>query len=52
VNAANARKVLPKFIGPFTVIKCVNAVAYKLGLPETMKVHDVFHVSLISIIKA
>jgi hypothetical protein len=47
VVAANARKLLPKFIGPFTVVKRVYAVAYKLGLPETMKVHDVFHVSLL-----
>jgi hypothetical protein len=46
VVAANARKLLPKFIGPFTVVKRVNAVAYKLGLPETMKVHDVFQVSI------
>jgi hypothetical protein len=47
VVAANARKLLPKFIGPFPVVKRVNAVAYTLGLPETMKVHNVFHVSLL-----
>jgi hypothetical protein len=46
VVAANARKLLPNFLGPFTVVKRVNAVAYKLGLPETMKVHIVFHVSI------
>jgi hypothetical protein len=35
--AANARKLSPLFIGPFTVNKRVNAVAYKSGLPESMK---------------
>ena len=47
VVAANARKLLPKFIGPFTVAKRANPVAYELELPETMKVHNVFHVSLL-----
>ena len=47
VVAANARKLLPKFNGPFTVAKRVNPVAYELELPETMKVHNVFHVSLL-----
>ena len=39
-------KLMPKWIGPFPVVKMVNAVAYKLDLPETMKrIHNVFHVS-------
>ena len=39
-------KLMPKWIGPFTVVKMVNAVAYKIQLPDTMhRIHDVFHVS-------
>ena len=41
------RKLLPRFIGPFKVLKRVGNQAYELELPPTMKMHDVFHVSLL-----
>ena len=34
-----------KFFGPFQVISHVEAVAYKLKLPENSVIHPVFHVS-------
>jgi hypothetical protein len=41
-------KLLPKWVGPFTVIQRVGKVAYRLELPhEWARVHPVFHVSLI-----
>jgi hypothetical protein len=42
------RKLLPKWLGPFKVIKQVNPVAFKLELPPSMsKLHPVFHASLL-----
>jgi len=38
-------KLRPRYLGPFTVIKVVSPVSYKLSLPSSMAVHPVFHVS-------
>ena len=40
------RRFLPKWIGPFTVTKQINEVAYRVKLPHHLsRLHDVFHVS-------
>jgi hypothetical protein len=41
------RKLFPKFVGPFPIIEKINDVAYRLELPPTMTIHNVFHVSLL-----
>ena len=40
-------KLLPKYIGPYRVLRKVGKVAYELELPEACRIHKVFHVSLL-----
>ena len=40
-------KLQPKWLGPFKLIRMVGSQAAELELPRTMRIHDVFHVSLI-----
>ena len=40
-------KLAPWFYGPFNIIERIGLIAYRIVLPSTMKVHDVFHVSLL-----
>jgi hypothetical protein len=52
LKGGTPRKLWPKFIGPFAVTAVVGKAAVKLELPEHMRVHNVFHVSLIQPYKA
>jgi hypothetical protein len=36
-----------KLLGPYTIIKRVGSRAYKLDLPPNVKIHRVFHISLL-----
>jgi hypothetical protein len=45
LKARHCQKLVPKFYGPYTVLKCVGSVAYQLALPSQSKLHPVFHVS-------
>ena len=42
-----SKKLLPRWIGPFPIVKRIGNVAYKLELPPSLKWHPVFHVSLL-----
>ena len=42
-----SKKFKARFIGPFQIIKRVSPVAYELKLDSHMRVHPVFHISLL-----
>jgi hypothetical protein len=42
-----SRKLQHRFTGPYKIIQKVSPVAYKLKLPPSLKVHPIFHVSLL-----
>ncbi|CCO37111.1 Retrotransposable element Tf2 155 kDa protein type 3 [Rhizoctonia solani AG-1 IB] len=46
------KKLDHKQYGPFSVLEKIGSHAYRLVLPETMKIHDVFHVSLLTAYKS
>lgn len=46
-TARPSSKLDHKKLGPFAIVRCISNVAYELALPPTMKIHPVFHVSLL-----
>lgn len=41
------KKLMHRYLDPFEILNKVGPVAYKLRIPASMEVHDVFHVSLL-----
>ena len=41
------KKLLPKWAGPFRVVRRIGNSAYQLEVPPTMPVHPVFHTGLL-----
>ena len=41
------KKMAPKREGPFSITEVLSPITYRLGLPRTWKIHDVFHATLL-----
>jgi len=43
-----SKKLAPKRVGPFRITRIVSPVAFRLDLPPSWHIHDVFHASLLT----
>src|SRR3569623_367289 len=46
-HAEKSRKLLPRCVGPFKIVRKVDNLAYELEMNPGWRIHSVFHVSLI-----
>ena len=40
-------KLAPRYCGPFEILSRIGQVAYQLALPPNLRVHNVFHISIL-----
>jgi hypothetical protein len=52
LNSEFTPKLLPKYIGPYPITKVISPVAYELQLPPQLRVHPVFHISVLKSFKS
>ena len=50
LSLGRCSKLAPSYCGPYEVLAKIGLVAYQFTLPPKIKVHDVFHVSLLKYI--
>jgi hypothetical protein len=45
LKSQQCQKLAPKFYGPYTILKRVGPMAYRLAFPNKSKIHPILHVS-------
>ena len=51
IKKGSTKKLLPRYIGPLNITELINPVAFMLDLPNRLRMHNVFHVSLLRVYK-
>ena len=47
LKLGNCAKMAPRFCEPFEILARIGPVAYQLALPSNLRIHNVYHVSLL-----
>jgi len=47
LRIGSCAKLAPRYCRPFEILERIGRFTYRFALPPTMKLHDVFHVSLL-----
>jgi hypothetical protein len=47
LKLGNCARMAPRFCGPFEILARIGPVAYQIALPANLRIHNVFHVSLL-----
>lgn len=45
MRGVKTKKFIPRFLGPYKIIRKLSNVVYKLQLPRTLRIHPTFHIS-------
>ena len=44
LRLGSCAKIAPRYCGPFEILSRIRQVAYKLALPQNLRVHNFFHI--------
>ena len=47
LKLGSCSKLAARFCGPFEILERIGPIAYMIAFPESMSIHNVFHVSLL-----
>ena len=47
LRLGSCAKLAPRYCGPFEILSRIGQVAYQLALPPNLRVHNVFHISVL-----